>query len=678
MRFVYPEFLYAFLLLAVPIIIHLFNFKRYKVIYFSSLRFLKKVDEQTKSTQKLKHLLLLALRLLAFSALVLAFAQPYIPKNDQLTRKQTPIQIFYLDNSFGLSARSTTGNLLSQSKELIRKMVDESPAGTNFLLLTNALSGPEQRIISRSELLDRLDYVDFHPFSNGFVKALNTAKAALDQVNYEGLRNYVVISDFLKRENEDYSLTPDSLGFYYPIQLTAQNTANIFIDSVWFSSPFRMAQVNNTMMVRIRNTSNQAVNNIGLKFEKNDYKRDLVADIPANGTEIVTINYSDASTGLKGGHVEVFDDAINFDDTYYFSYEVLDNLNITIIQGERGEKYPELVYQTDDFFKVQRFPQSQLQIGDLADQHLIVLNGISSFSSGLINTIAQLAEEGKSIAIIPSEAIEPNSYNALLKALSLGSINAAREQQFALKNLNFEDPFFQNVFEEQSENIRLPKIVRHYPIQPADNSISLISFENSEPFLIKSNTTAPNYFIGTSLSQDWGDFTRNALFAAVLLRMAESSNATTKLAYTLGEAARIPIPTKERKQPQVEIALGENRFRPPLQQSGFQFEMFLDKSLEHQLTKAGLYNIYVNDVLNGKIAMNYSRATSNFQRLTSDEITNVFKDANVSFKNVQTLEKDIDIFQLSIHQPDTFWRILLILALSFFLLEMILLKYWKV
>ena len=678
MRFVYPEFLYAFLLLAVPIIIHLFNFKRYKIVYFSSLRFLQKVDEQTKSTQKLKHLLLLALRLLAFSALVLAFVQPYIPKNDQVARKQTPVQVFYLDNSFGLSARSTTGNLLSQSKELIRKMVDESPAGTNFLFLTNALSGPEQRIISRNELLDRLDYVDFHPFSNGFVKALNTAKAALDQISYEGLRNYIVISDFLKRTEKEQKLTPDSLGFYYPIQLEAQNTANLFIDSVWFSTPFRMAQMNNEMLVRIRNTNQQAANNVALRFQKNEYKRDLVADNPANGTEIVTSNYSDATTGLKGGFVEVLDDAINFDDTYYFSYEVLNNLNITIVSGEKGKKYPELVYQTDDFFKVQHFAQNQLQIGDLADQNLVLLNGIASFSSGLINTIVQLAEEGKSIAIIPSEEIELNSYNALLKALNLGTISPARDQQFALKYLNFEDPFFQNVFEEQSQNIRLPKITRHYPIQPADNSISLVSFENNQPFLIKSNSSAPHYFIGTSLSDDWGNFSRNALFATSLLRIAESSNAGSNLAYTFGDAVSIPIASKERKQPQVEIALDENRFRPPLLQRGFQFELFLDKSIDQQLLRAGVYNIYVNDLLNKQLAMNYSREISYFQRLNKDEIATTFKDANVSFQNVQTLEKDIDIFQLSIQQPNTFWRILLILALSFFLVEMILLKLWKV
>lgn len=678
MRFVYPEFLYAFVLLAVPIIIHLFNFKRYKVLYFSSLRFLRKVDEQTKSTQQLKHLILLTLRILGFSALIFAFAQPFIPKNDQVASKQTPVQVFYLDNSFGLSARSTTGNLLSQSKELIRKMVDESPTGTNFLLVTNALSGPEQRLISKNEILDRLDYVDFHPFSSGYVKALNTAKAALDQVNYEGVRNYVVLSDFLKRESENQNLVADSLGFYYPIQLEAQNTSNLFIDSVWFSTPFRMAQVNNEMHVRIRNTSNQPANNVSLRFIKNDYKRDLIADIPANGTEIISINYSDASTGLKAGYVEVLDDAINFDDIYYFSYEVVDNIKIAIINGDQAKKYPEFVFQTDNFFEVSSFLEKQLQIGDLAEQNLILFNGIHTFSSGLINVIKQLSKEGKSIAIIPSDDIDITSYNALLNTLNLGMISPDKEQSFKLNYINFEDPFFHNVFEEKSDNIRLPKIIRHFPIQQNENTVQLVSFEDNQPFFIRSNRGTPNYFFGTSLSEDWGGFARNALFATSLLRIAENSKPSTELAYTIGEYIRIPISTQEKKQPQVEIVRENKGFRPPLSQRGFQFELYLDKSLDQELLKAGVYDIAVNNAIYRQLALNYDREASYFNYLTKHEIAKTFSDADVSFEAVQSLEQDVDILKLSIQQPNSYWRILLILALSFFLMEIILLKLWKV
>ena len=56
MKFLYPEFLWALSLIAIPIIIHLFNFRKFKKIYFSDISLLKEVKEETKSRSQLKHL----------------------------------------------------------------------------------------------------------------------------------------------------------------------------------------------------------------------------------------------------------------------------------------------------------------------------------------------------------------------------------------------------------------------------------------------------------------------------------------------------------------------------------------------------------------------------------------------------------------------------------------------
>ena len=83
MKFLYPEFLWALSLIAIPIIIHLFNFRKFKKVYFSDIRLLKEVKEETKSRSQLKHILILISRILAISALVLAFCYPFIPSDNQ-------------------------------------------------------------------------------------------------------------------------------------------------------------------------------------------------------------------------------------------------------------------------------------------------------------------------------------------------------------------------------------------------------------------------------------------------------------------------------------------------------------------------------------------------------------------------------------------------------------------
>jgi len=144
MRFEHPNFLFALILLVVPILIHLFSFRRYKTFYFSSIYFLKNIEEETKNVRKLKHLLVLISRLFAFVCLIFAFAQPYIPVKG-LGKNINSILAIYIDNSFSMSSIGANGNLLSESKEQARKIIENTSANTQVLLVTNALSGIEQK-----------------------------------------------------------------------------------------------------------------------------------------------------------------------------------------------------------------------------------------------------------------------------------------------------------------------------------------------------------------------------------------------------------------------------------------------------------------------------------------------------------------------------------------------------
>ncbi|MBU3677092.1 MAG: hypothetical protein FGM54_07945, partial [Chitinophagaceae bacterium] len=78
--FLYPLFLLAGAALAIPILVHLFNFRKFKTIEFPDIRFLKTIQQETQKSAKLKHRLILASRLLLLLGLILAFAQPYFSK----------------------------------------------------------------------------------------------------------------------------------------------------------------------------------------------------------------------------------------------------------------------------------------------------------------------------------------------------------------------------------------------------------------------------------------------------------------------------------------------------------------------------------------------------------------------------------------------------------------------
>src|SRR6187431_3204710 len=112
MLFTYPAFLFALSALSIPIIVHLFNFRRFKKIYFTNVRFLKEIKQDTRNRSRLKHLLILASRILAVIFLVLAFAQPFIPAKGSKAVAGAKRVSVYIDNSFSMDAISSNGDLL--------------------------------------------------------------------------------------------------------------------------------------------------------------------------------------------------------------------------------------------------------------------------------------------------------------------------------------------------------------------------------------------------------------------------------------------------------------------------------------------------------------------------------------------------------------------------------------
>jgi L-asparagine transporter-like permease len=145
MQFVYPSFLFALFAIAIPIIIHLFHFRRYKKIVFSDLRFLKQVQEQNKAKQKLKDWLVLLSRILAIIFLVLAFAQPFLPADNATTLKGRKAISIFVDNSFSMNNEGKEGNLLEAAKNKARAIVNAYGNDDQFQILSQDLEGRHQR-----------------------------------------------------------------------------------------------------------------------------------------------------------------------------------------------------------------------------------------------------------------------------------------------------------------------------------------------------------------------------------------------------------------------------------------------------------------------------------------------------------------------------------------------------
>ncbi|PSR05460.1 MAG: hypothetical protein BRD50_00965, partial [Bacteroidetes bacterium SW_11_45_7] len=195
MEFLYPSFLYALSLLAIPIIIHLFNFRRYKKVLFSNVRFLREVKEETVSRSRLKNFLVLLARLLALAFLVFAFAQPYIPNQDQEVSQGAKAVSVFVDNSFSMNAAGQNQSLLQSAKRKGEEVANAYGKGDRYQMLTNDFKGKHQRLVNREQWENLLWQVEETPAVKNIstiqarqIQALNRSDAS-EQVAY-------IMSDF--------------------------------------------------------------------------------------------------------------------------------------------------------------------------------------------------------------------------------------------------------------------------------------------------------------------------------------------------------------------------------------------------------------------------------------------------------------------------------------------------
>jgi len=136
-----PQILYFLFAIAIPIFIHLFNLRKHKVVYFSNITFLKEIKSDKKKRNTLKQLLILLSRILAISAIVFAFANPYIPNNSEdISTNNT---VIYIDNSFSMDNVSEKGRLLDIAKENALEILNSSNKTNQFWILTNNFSATE-------------------------------------------------------------------------------------------------------------------------------------------------------------------------------------------------------------------------------------------------------------------------------------------------------------------------------------------------------------------------------------------------------------------------------------------------------------------------------------------------------------------------------------------------------
>ena len=665
-----PKLLYALSAIAIPIIIHLFNLRKHKVIYFSSIRFLKEIKDENKRKSRLRDVLILVSRILAISFLVIAFAKPYIPNENINTSRQVFI---YIDNSQSMDIDFGKGNLINIAKKKAIKIAEAYSKEKEFYLITNDFeskhtskynidairlhienvqSSPRKRSIKN--IISRVNSI--HPTNTHlyFISDLQINSLKIDE-----LKEYEV--------NNKISLMP----------ITNIGVTNINIDTL-FTSPIMISDNEIELKVIVSNRSNQEIKNeILFLYLENKQKSQKYINLMPYETKEVKFQFLNNKAKYINGEIRTQDTPVTFDNSLFFTLNRTEKINITTINQENENTAFNALFKNDtSLFNYSSLKIEKVNHNMLLRQDFIIFNEVTNISSGLTNALLSFVNNGGSLMLAPNtKLIDFDKYNILLKALKINTITKKSENKLKINQFSTKHPIYKNVFAKELNKVDYPLSYQQYILDKKRISTQIIGFANKEGFLNEYNIGKGTiYQFSSPLNHKYNNFTKHALFVPTLINMATSSSTENIPYYIIGSNNKIK--TKYTSSNENLIIRGEGvEIIPTVSNKNGQRLL----NYHNQITRNGFYSILKDNQIIDRVAFNYNTAEGIISALNEKEIKRFISDNNI--QNTTIISTNNTEIKETIREQENgkeYWKISIILSLLFFTLEILLIKLIKI
>jgi hypothetical protein len=678
MRFVHPEILWALTALAVPVLIHLFNFRRYKKIAFSNVSFLKEVKSETTKSSKIRHLLILICRLLAFAAFILAFAQPFFPTALSEKMNGSRAVSVYVDNSLSMQGQLEGVSFLETSKQKASALVSSFSNNDRFQIISNNFKGTDQRLLSKDEALQAIQSISFSPETKQLSAVFDRQRDLLGK-SAADIHLYYWISDFQQNTCDIQEITNAQNEVVAAIPAAREMQKNLSIDSIYFSTPQRILNNSDTLLVVIQNHSSEEVSNIPLSVELDGIQKAVSSvTLPAHGIATVPVAFSTTQTGFHYGSVRINDFPLVFDDVHYFAYTISEKINILNIIGSEQKSIAQL-FSEDPQYNFNTVNASSVSTEAIQSSNFIVIQGVQSLSPQLIGDLSSYIEQGGTAFLVPHSVSDLLSYNNLLGRCNSVQLGSKSNTALSAIAVDLNNSFYSPAFERLQNNASLPSANLHFPLNNGNlQSIPLISFQDNTPLLAQTNFGKGRLFVcAVSSLKTESTFLSHALFPVSLLRAAETSAAAQQLYYQLGKESYITLshtPTTAEGLFEISSTNNSKSFIAQSRSVGGQTEVFLPA----EISESGFYVVKENGANIMPLAMNFNNSESNIEIVRPDELIKLSQQIGLAEFSVKEANAEmLQSLATELGGGISLWKYLVYAALLFLALEIIFIKIWK-
>ncbi len=671
-------FLWAGLAVLIPPIIHLFNFRKYKTVYFSDIRFLDTIRQTTRRKSVIKHIVLMLLRMFAIAALVLAFAQPVIiSSSESSAQKQPAPPVIYIDNSFSMQTGDNSVAAIETAKNKALEIADAYPQETKFLFLTNDFSKEHFRLVNALTIRDFLQNVKVSPSVRTLSETINKAEQNLSLLDVppDVLKNIFLISDFQQNICDFDNITVDSLTQINIVPIQTESLSNLAIDTCIFNTPLRRSGGQEELTVFVKNYGTNTYNNVPLSLVINGKQKSVQQFSIAPGErKELTVKYINEPQTFVNGVLGITDSPVDFDNTLYFSYR-LDTLAKVLIIGEQSvNKYFTALFDGDEAFAADICTDVAKTNLNLQQYKTVILNQLPTISHNLATAVHSFVSAGGNLIFVPSFSGNISDYNYLLNQLQCNALISKDTISCNISKVDVTSPLLLSAVKEIKENTDLPTVTKYFNSMAnayAHEEVVLESDSYKKILTLCRYRSGRAFVFYCPLDEKSGNFVTHRLFVPIVYNAASMSGEATTSYLIIGRNDGV-------SQKIDNISEGSKlylRYRD----SGYEFIPRISGPdanqnymvfAEDAASQAGFYDLTADSKHIATFAFNFNRGESQLNYFNADDVAEKIESkilSKVNIFNSSGLSFSHEIVQNTTSKP--LWKWFVALSLLFLVVE---------
>ena len=445
-------------LIAIPIIIHLLNRRRFKTVTWAAMEFLMKAMRKNRRRLEFEQWILLATRCLLVFLLGLALARPLGCERSSLAGRiagRTGLNVIVIDNSYSMAYQADRPGAkthLDQAKKVARGIIDQFTRGGESAVLITAAApvnagGADRSLFKIGYDLDRAkDAVDLIHQSYGGTDLPGALKLALEigrEETREQNKNLYIITDATRSawESKSQAEVLKQLGPELSKVFKVTNFNLTEGRQQWNAAVLDVAPVGGLVRTKFDSDFKAEVKGFGppqpgtLQWKVDDQplgnsvSLPLDAATPEQTTRQRRPQFTAGGPHLVSVEVSAPGDRLPLDNVRYHVEDVAADMRVLLVEGKRGAGVSEssgislqaaLTPAHDQNIKtLSSFitePISDLELGNrsLSEYSAVVLADVGQLTGPEADRLKQYVEQGGTLELFMGDAIDKNNYNSIL------------------------------------------------------------------------------------------------------------------------------------------------------------------------------------------------------------------------------------------------------------------------